>query len=115
VIEKNPESVHQLAAGLWRAAREQGWTRSARLSLRWRAPSGELADRLGRHLGNRFDRLPILDAGADAGTHDVGAAIALTAPTLSNIEAQIRWALEAGCEFQAALLDVGIGAPREAQ
>ena len=115
MIETSSKAVHQLAAGLWRSAREQGWTRSARLSLRWRAPSGELADRLGRHLGSRLDRLPVLDAGADAGTHDVGAGIALTAPSLTDIEAQIRWALEAGREFQAALLDVGIGAPRDAQ
>jgi hypothetical protein len=115
VIETSSKAIHRLAAGLWRSAREQGWTRSARLSLRWRAPSGELADRLGRHLGSRVDPLPVLDAGADAGTYDVGGAIALTAPSLSDIEAQIRWALEAGRECQAVLLAVGIGAPRDAR
>jgi hypothetical protein len=115
VIESSPEAVHQLAAGLWRSAREHRWTRSARLSFRWRPESDEVGAQLRQHLGEQLDPVPVLDAGADAAPRDVGASVVLTAPTLSSVEAQIRWAFEAGRRFKAELLAVGIGEPRRVE
>ena len=58
LIERGPEAVHKLAAGLWRSARENRWTRAAKLSFHWRPRSDQDTSRLRRHLGERINSDP---------------------------------------------------------